>query len=713
MQEAQQMQDIPSFFIDQRLDQDVDERTIKRAYAKALKQIDQESDLTGFQDLRESYEYAINWARHRDWLAQQTQEQEEQFSAEQELPTASSTTSDQAQVTQPACDSHIDHANEVMSEEAAKAVAVAAASAIGELLRQELKQESNPTIDKDIPASPSTLEQAPYHHPTTLMSLAPEEPVREPTVETASTLLTLDDAVDSSPPLPSLVQVDTATPKVVVEDIPQGPSPIDVAKEVMEEVLQRIQQLNDENADLLPLLRDAMDDDRLINVEARDVFEWLMANHVAQGWQAGNGNLFGATVKAFQWNEDKNRLLRFGELGYYLEHALVEMSMFNDQDRALADRQVQLIRRARAATLPDKHFLRENIQLIHHMTSSFPNWLNLVTSWTNLQAWRTRAEELKIVPQPVAAKGSAKEESSFSKYGGLWIFAIFLLLSIVRGCSNDKPYTPTYQPDRLSQRMAGKNLSVDELNAERQFLLGEDYYFGRDNKPQNYKNAETAWLAAAQTDHMDAIVHLADLYADPKTGLENLELAHKYRLKAAEGGKTRMYFGVANDFLLGRGVAKDEKLGFEWTEKAVDSGEKQALNNLAYLYERGTGVKKDPQKALEYYERGAVAGEPVPLRNAGMSYLSGQLGIKDFEKGYAYVKKSAEKSYVRAQYDLGLIAEKGLYNQTKDLEQAAQWYERAIKQGSEDAKKRLQAMCKLKQYAACSQLNTVSSTASR
>lgn len=680
----QEMQDLPSFFIDQRLEQSADERTIKRAYAKALKQIDQENDLTGFQDLRESYEYALSWARHRDWLASQESESHD-------LPVVVAPEA-------PLSDTKADDA--------------------------PIVDETSPSINQDVPSghivsSPilqGSAEQTNGSAPA-LMSLSLEEPEQEFKDEhtQSQSLMSLDGetaATENSSELAitNAAHIDKAATKVAVEDLPQLSAPIDVAKQVMEEVLQKIQTLNDENADLVPLLRQALDDDRLINVEAADLFEWLMANHVAQGWQPGNGNLFGATVKSFKWNEDKSRLLRFGELGYYLEHALVEMSLFNQQERGLADRQVQLIRRARAATLPDKHFLREHIQFIHHMTSSFPNWLNLVTSWTNLQAWRERADELKIVPEAAKAVNTKpeKEPSSFSQYGGIWFFVIFVLLSIVRGCGNEKTHSPSVQSSPFSQSVGGKTEKPKETNADRLFLAGEDAYFGRDNKVQSFKNAESAWLAAAQTDHLDAIAHLADLYADPKTGLENPELAHQYRLKAAERGKTRMYFGVANDFLMGRGVKKDEKLAFEWTQKAVDSGEKQALNNLGYLYERGSGVKKDPLKALEYYERGAVAGEPVALRNAGMSYLTGQLGgIKDLEKGYAYLKKSADKSYVRAQYDLGLIAEKALYKQPKDLELAVQWYERAIKQGNEDAKKRLQAMCKLKQYTACSQVKPV------
>jgi hypothetical protein len=47
------------------LDKAADERAIKRAYARELKQIDLETDADGFQALRHAYEMALQWVKHR------------------------------------------------------------------------------------------------------------------------------------------------------------------------------------------------------------------------------------------------------------------------------------------------------------------------------------------------------------------------------------------------------------------------------------------------------------------------------------------------------------------------------------------------------------------------------------------------------------------------------------------------------------------------
>ena len=76
------MSNLPGFFLEHDLDVDADERTVKRVYAKQLKLIDQETDLEGFQALRDSFEEAMAWVRfQRHQIAEDVQAPDVELSA--------------------------------------------------------------------------------------------------------------------------------------------------------------------------------------------------------------------------------------------------------------------------------------------------------------------------------------------------------------------------------------------------------------------------------------------------------------------------------------------------------------------------------------------------------------------------------------------------------------------------------------------------------
>lgn len=57
----------PPFLLRLSLNADADARAVRRAYARELKLIDQESDAAGFQRLREQYEAALQWLAYQEW----------------------------------------------------------------------------------------------------------------------------------------------------------------------------------------------------------------------------------------------------------------------------------------------------------------------------------------------------------------------------------------------------------------------------------------------------------------------------------------------------------------------------------------------------------------------------------------------------------------------------------------------------------------------
>ena len=174
-----------------------------------------------------------------------------------------------------------------------------------------------------------------------------------------------------------------------------------------------------------------LDDERMINVEIRDLFECVIAERLSQGWQAGNGDLFGTAVKCFCWDQDRNRILRFHDFGYCLDRAVDEMSAFNLQVEARRIRQIELIRRARNDAPPTKQFLREESLLIKDMLANYPTWLAMVTKFENLQTWHKRVEEYKFFQPPKFKNNTLEKFVPFADLLRLIVLILFMLPAII------------------------------------------------------------------------------------------------------------------------------------------------------------------------------------------------------------------------------------------------------------------------------------------
>lgn len=149
-------------------------------------------------------------------------------------------------------------------------------------------------------------------------------------------------------------------------------------------------------------LRRRLDDDGLINIDARVVFEAIIAAVLAHGWRPGHESLFVAALEVFGWDEDPRRLLSFGHGGPLLDRALAERRMFATQSPAQQAAMRRAARALRSPAPPTTRGLRESMRTIETMMARFPSMMRLVVSLEQVEQWRA-AYRAKFNERPVPA----------------------------------------------------------------------------------------------------------------------------------------------------------------------------------------------------------------------------------------------------------------------------------------------------------------------
>lgn len=138
-------------------------------------------------------------------------------------------------------------------------------------------------------------------------------------------------------------------------------------------------------------LRKCLDDDRLLNLQARILFEEQLVRLLASGWQPGHESLFQAANEVFEWERDRRRILQFGEAGARLDKAIDEWKLFESMTPDAIASFRQLLNLVSITREPTSMIGRSDFLLFHQMASRFYSWLSLTVEREALENWREAA----------------------------------------------------------------------------------------------------------------------------------------------------------------------------------------------------------------------------------------------------------------------------------------------------------------------------------
>lgn len=172
-------------------------------------------------------------------------------------------------------------------------------------------------------------------------------------------------------------------------------------------------------------LREALADERLITIEARQGFELRVALMLVQGWRPGHDALLSAAAAVFDWSRT-GQLASLGDAGAIIDIALDERAMFENQ--AIVEKQAQrrVLRLLRQDQLPQDANMAQDIPFFMRMYVRFPFWLSIVAPADRITYWQQRCPTT-----PVVAEADADQPDWVLRvvFFCIWLVLVMLLQS--------------------------------------------------------------------------------------------------------------------------------------------------------------------------------------------------------------------------------------------------------------------------------------------
>lgn len=194
----------------------------------------------------------------------------------------------------------------------------------------------------------------------------------------------------------------------------------------------------------------------------------------------------------------------------------------------------------------------------------------------------------------------------------------------------------------------------------------------------------------AKKGDVEAQTELGEIYLQGNGVKADYKKSMEWSKKAAEKKNYRAMRNIGILYLEGLGVKKDYKKAFDSFSSSVDGGDAQGPRYLGIMSENGLGVKKSLDDAEFYYEIGDSSGDLVSSYRLGKLYEK----VGDYAKSIEFYKKTEgrmDKDAAPMYESLGDLYANGK-GVEKSAKEAREYYEKAIKSGSQEAKNKLEKL---------------------
>lgn len=237
---------------------------------------------------------------------------------------------------------------------------------------------------------------------------------------------------------------------------------------------------------------------------------------------------------------------------------------------------------------------------------------------------------------------------------------------------------------------------IDDLFLSKCELLTSDELLTRANKcyygyecEQDYHSAYLYYKIASERDNPDGVYGLANCYMLGRgVEIDEVKGLELYELSAIKGSAD----GIIKKIETLRIQSKSAEIE-EWKERlrlVFLEGEKNKVPHILSLIAQdymGEGQdvldvpEVDDEKGIEYYRAAVKLGDYESIRSLGRCYCEGMGVQTDYATAYNYIKEAADKGVATAYHCIGCMYRYGNKGLEKDEREGYRWFLKAAQKG--------------------------------